>query len=61
MVGEKLKLFWFRGVREVGLKSVGNRVSLHLLVAEQLITLFFFFISPFIFQFSSNVVMEFTK
>lgn len=42
MVGEKLKLFWLRGVREVGLKSVGNRVSLHLLVAEQLITFFFF-------------------
>lgn len=43
MVGEKLKLFWLRGVREVGLKSVGNRVSLHLLVAEQLIIYFFFF------------------
>lgn len=57
---EKLKLFCLRSMREVGLQSVGNLVLLHLLVTEQIIT-FFFFISPFMFQFSSNVITEFTK
>lgn len=60
MLREKLKLFCLRSMREVGLQSVGNLVLLHLLAAEQIIT-FFFFISPFMFQFSSNVITEFTK
>lgn len=59
VLGEKLKLFCLRSMREVGLQSVGNLVSLHVLTTEKMIT-FFFLISLFMFQFSSNVITEFT-